>query len=230
MNYGRADAVKTRNGDGGNQLGAGTYPALLVQEVKEIDGYYGKKIIIVVEPLLPGEGPDCTPVGQTGSKSYKIEGQNADLAWGDLRGLMCVAHGIPKEKEGATNFGQLIDAAVNRKALDGRILAAEAFATTTRANQPFLKVKWAPADPADEQRARAGVQGARARFAAEQEEASTFVPPGAPDAPPVPSENFPPPGWKAHPNAAGWFCKVNPDGRYDQSVKPVKEADLRKMA
>lgn len=184
----------------GNRFTPGVYGAIKIIACRVNQGFNGVRFIVEAE-VLESSGDQALPVGATGSWTVQIDGQYADLGKGEVKAFYLAAIGEdPQASDKNPTAADFLAATGADNPLAGRTLSTEAWAHTTNGGRQMVKHLWKPIE---------GGASAPAPTA-----------PGAPpSAPSVPA--FPPEGWTAHPDAAGYYYR-------GQEV--LSEADLRTRA
>lgn len=192
------DGIETVETSGkGNRFTPGRYDAIKVIACRVNQGFNGVRFIVEGE-VLASSGEEALEVGATGSWTVQIDGTYADLGKGEVKAFYLSALGEDAQVSGVeVTAADLLAATGPGQTMAGKVVATEAFPHTTRGGHRMVKHIWRVADGASSAAAPA---------------------PEAPAAPPAPAPAFPPEGWTAHPDAAGYFYK-------GQEV--VSEADLR---
>lgn len=175
-------------GGGGNRLGAGHYKALRITGCSIAQGFHGTRFVAEFD-VLESTGPSATAPGESGSWTARIDGTWAKIGLGEVKSFVAAALGTSPDDVAAVNA--LVTSALMRDVteagrLDGKVVASDAFEKKTKTGQVMTKHTWLPGDPLA---------------------SPAPVGPDAPPPPPAVPAPFPPAGWVAHPNAAGYYYK-----------------------
>lgn len=204
--------VTRRNGEGGNTIAAGDYGAVMVARCKHHQGFFGEKFIVEVVVLEDGRGEEADKADSIVSKGYRLDGNYGHLGYGEVMGFLGIAHDIPDSKTKGTDWGKLAADAVERNALEGRILACTVRKKDTGKEHPQTIVSWRLPDPDVLKRVQSRVDAAKEQYASAGGGGDEDGPPSLggkqeDESPPPIAPAFPPAGWKVHPGDASYYYK-----------------------
>lgn len=205
------DAVGSADfNDRGNYFTEGNYTVEIVS-IKTKQGFRGHSLIFTFT-VIESSVPDVTP-GESRDWVLKLDGQNARMAFGDIKGFVYALFGVDQRDIAfGPTCGQVMDRAVGiDNPLAGMRILCEAFNIKVKvsANNPtgdFTKLRWHPYT-ATGQRTASEVLGARAAGTQPApmpwqapggpgfSQGGGFVPPppnGLPPPPPARPANLPP--------------------------------------